>query len=170
MPLSEQSTGLVGLSEKEASRRLAEHGPNEPAPSRRRSTATTLLLLFLNPLAIVLLIAAGFSAFLGQAVDATIIVLVVALGNRHQLSGRPIGQNAPIERLRETVMSTTSVLRDEDWKEIPRRDVVLGDVVRLFAGDLVPADARLVESKGLICATGGPHRRIASCRKGNRPR
>lgn len=148
MPLSEQSTGLVGLSEKEASRRLAEHGPNEPAPSRRRSTATTILLLFLNPLVIVLLIAAVFSAFLGQAVDATIIVLVVVLGIAINFWQTYRSQRA-IERLRQAVMSTASVLRDADWKEIPRHDVVLGDIVRLFAGDLVPADAKLIESKDL---------------------
>lgn len=137
-----------GLSAAEAGRRLAEYGPNDPVPSKKRSALLTLLLLFLNPLAIVLLIAAGFSAFLGQAVDAAIIVLVVALGNAINFWQTYRSERA-IERLRETVMSTTSVLRDEDWKEIPRRDVVPGDVVRLFAGDLVPADARLVESKDL---------------------
>jgi P-type Mg2+ transporter len=138
----------AGLSATEAGRRLAEYGPNDPAPSKKRSALLTLLLLFLNPLAIVLLIAAGFSAFLGQAVDAAIIVLVVALGNAINFWQTYRSERA-VERLRETVMSTTSVLRDEDWKEIPRHDVVPGDLVRLFAGDLVPADARLVESKDL---------------------
>ena len=54
--------------------------PMIPRRPRQRSTVVALLLLFLNPLAIVLLVAAVFSAFLGQTVDATIIVLVVALG------------------------------------------------------------------------------------------
>ena len=105
-----------------------------------------LLLLFLNPLAIVLLIAAVFSAFLGQAVDATIIVLVVILGNAINFWQTYRSQRA-IERLRETVTSTASVLRDGDWKEIPRREIVPGDIVRVFAGDLVPADARLMNRK-----------------------
>lgn len=80
-PDSGTAVPAMGLSEAEAARRLAEYGPNDPAPSRQRSTIVTLLLLFLNPLAIVLLIAAAFSAFLGQAVDAGIIVLIVVLGS-----------------------------------------------------------------------------------------
>ncbi len=123
----------MGLSSAEAAHRLAEYGPNDPAPSRKRSILVKLLLLFVNPLAIVLLIAAVFSAFLGQAVDATIIVLVVALGNAINFWQTYRSERA-IERLREIVMSTASVLRDGDWKEIPRHDVVPGDIVRLFAG------------------------------------
>lgn len=137
-----------GLSAAEAARRLAEYGPNDPAPSRQRSTVITLLLLFLNPLVVVLLIAAVFSAFLGQGVDAAIIVLVVVLGIAVNFWQTYRSQRA-IERLREAVMSTASVLRDGNWKEIPRHDVVPGDIVRLFAGDLVPADAKLIESKDL---------------------
>jgi Mg2+-importing ATPase len=106
------------------------------------------LLLFLNPLAIVLLIAAGFSAFLGQAVDAAIIVLVVALGNAINFWQTYRSERAT-ERLRQVVMSTASVLRDGEWQEISRRDVVPGDIVRLFAGDLVPADGKLIQSKDL---------------------
>jgi magnesium-transporting ATPase (P-type) len=68
------------LSSGEAAQRLAEFGPNEPAPRRRRSGVVQLLLLFLNPLVIILLIAASASAFLGQFVDACIIVTMVLLG------------------------------------------------------------------------------------------
>ena len=123
-------------------------GPNDPAPSRQRSTVAALLLLFVNPLAIVLLIAAVFSAFLGQAVDAVIIVSVVMIGNAINFWQTYRSQRA-IEHLREVVRSTAFALRDGDWKEIPRNDVVPGDIVRLFAGDLVPADARLIQSKDL---------------------
>ena len=70
----------TGLTAAEATRRLAEYGSNHPARSRQRSTAVALLL-FLNPLVVVLLIAAVFSAFLGQVVDAVIIVSVVTLDN-----------------------------------------------------------------------------------------
>lgn len=147
-PLSETAASVAGLSTTEAERRLAENGLNDPAPSRKRSAITTLLLLFLNPLAVVLLIAAMFSAFLGQAVDATIIVCVVVLGNGINFWQTYRSQRA-IEHLRQRVMSTASVLRDGVWKEVPRHDVVPGDIVRLFAGDLVPADGRLIQSKDL---------------------
>jgi len=147
-PDSGTAVPAMGLSEAEAARRLAEYGPNDPAPSRQRSTVAALLLLFLNPLAIVLLIAAVFSAFLGQAVDAVIIVSVVMIGNAINFWQTYRSQRA-IEHLREVVRSTAFALRDGDWKEIPRNDVVPGDIVRLFAGDLVPADARLIQSKDL---------------------
>jgi len=53
------------------------------------------------------------------------------------------------ERLRVSVTPTATVLRDAAWLEIPLRNVVPGDVFRLLAGDLVPADARLLESRDL---------------------
>jgi magnesium-translocating P-type ATPase len=138
----------VGLSAAEAARRLAEYGPNDPAPSRQRSTVITLLLLFLNPLAIVLVIAAVFSAFLGQGVDTAIIVLVVILGNAINFWQTYRSERA-IARLREAVTNTASIFRDGDWRELPRREVVPGDIVRVFAGDLVPGDAKLIQSKDL---------------------
>ena len=51
-----------------------------------------------------------------------------------------------VERLREKVALTATVLRDGNWSEIPRRELVPGDIIRLTAGDLVPADARLLQS------------------------
>jgi Mg2+-importing ATPase len=54
-----------------------------------------------------------------------------------------------IEQLRQQVAPTATVLRDGKWQETRRSDVVTGDVVRLSAGDLVPADARLLESRDL---------------------
>lgn len=138
----------TGLSAAEAGKRLAQYGPNDPSPPRQRSTIIALVLLFLNPLAMVLLVAAVFAAFVGQTVDATIIVLVVLLGNAINFWQTYRSQRA-IKRLRETVTSTASVLRDGNWKEIPRREVVPGDLVQVFAGDLVPADAKLLKSKDL---------------------
>src|SRR6202035_2766002 len=54
-----------------------------------------------------------------------------------------------VEKLRADVAPTASVQRDGTWRELPRRDVVPGDIVRLSAGDLVPADARLVQATDL---------------------
>lgn len=138
----------TGLSSDEAERRLFEYGPNDPAPSRKRFPLGKLLLLFFNPLAIVLLVAAVLAAFLGQGIDATIIIVVLTLGNTINFWQTYRSERA-IQRLREVVMSTASVLRDGDWQEIPRHEIVPGDIVRLFAGAVVPADARLIQSKDL---------------------
>jgi P-type Mg2+ transporter len=138
-----------GLSSAEAEERLAQFGPNEPAPVRRRSTVARFFLLFANPLVIILLLAAIVAAFLAQVVDAAIIIVIVLLGNAINFAQTYRSETA-VERLRERVAPTATVLRDGAWQEIPRRAVVPGDVVRLSAGDLVPADARLLASRDLF--------------------
>jgi Mg2+-importing ATPase len=136
-----------GLSSSEAELRLAEHGPNEPG-ARRRSPLLQLLPLLGNPLAVVLLVASGLSALLGETVDAALIGGMVVLSVAINLVQTWRSQSAA-EQLRRAVAPTATVLRDGAWRELPRRDVVPGDIVRLAAGDLVPADARLLETRDL---------------------
>jgi Mg2+-importing ATPase len=95
-----------------------------------------------------LLIAAGVSVFVGEAADAAIIGVIVLLSTILDFTQTYKSQRA-IEQLRQQVAPTATVLRDAKWQEIRRSDVVPGDVVRLSAGDLVPADARLLESRDL---------------------
>ncbi len=137
-----------GLTSDEAAERLGRFGANDPAPLRRRSSLVQLLELFLNPLVVILLIAAAASAFLGEAVDAGIIAAIVLLSVAINFAQTFRSERA-VERLRGQVTLTATVSRDGEWREIPRRQVVPGDVIRLSAGDLVPADARLVESRDL---------------------
>ncbi|HKC88869.1 MAG TPA: cation-transporting P-type ATPase, partial [Blastocatellia bacterium] len=70
-----------GLSGDEARRRLAEFGPNEPAPVQRATIIKQLLLLFANPLVIILLIASLASAMIGDVVNASIIIVIVLLSS-----------------------------------------------------------------------------------------
>jgi len=138
----------AGLTSAEAARRLAQYGPNEPVRIRRFSALAQLLRLFRNPLVVILLVAALLAALLGQRADAGIIVTIVLLGvclNFWQTfrSGRAA------EKLNASVMPTATVCRDARWQEIPLRAVVPGDLFRLSAGDLIPADAALIESRDL---------------------
>ncbi len=71
------------------------------------------------------------------------IIVIVLLSSMLNFVQTYRSQNA-VERLRSDVAPTASMLRDDTWLELPRREVVPGDIVRLTAGDLVPADARLV--------------------------
>jgi Mg2+-importing ATPase len=142
------STPEQGLSGAEAVRRLAEYGPNEPAPVRRLSAVVRLLHLFANPLVIILLVASAIAGSLGQQVDALIIVTMVLLGVAINFWQSFRSQQAA-DRLRASVNPTATVLRDGAWQETPLRNVVPGDVFRLSAGDLVPADAQLREAKNL---------------------
>jgi P-type Mg2+ transporter len=142
------SDAAHGLSGGEAAARLASSGPNEPAPVRRLSAIGQLARLFVNPLVLILLVASAIAGSLGQQVDALIIVTMVVLGVTINFWQSYRSQQAA-ERLRISVSPTATVLRDGAWLETPLRTVVPGDVFRLSAGDLVPADARLLESRDL---------------------
>ena len=137
-----------GLTSQAAAERLARYGPNEPAPARRRSAIVELLRLFANPLVLVLLIAAGASAALGEVTDAGIILAIVVLSNTLDFAQTRRSQRA-VEHLQAQVAPKATVLRDGQWVDVRRTAVVPGDVVRLAAGDMVPADARLLESRDL---------------------
>jgi Mg2+-importing ATPase len=137
-----------GLTSDEAARRLALYGPNEAAPARRLSILVQLLHLFANPLVIILLVASAISVALRQQVDAVIIVTMVLLGVTINFWQSYRSQRAA-DRLRASVSPTATVRRDGAWQEVPIRAVVPGDVIRLSAGDLVPADAQLLESRDL---------------------
>lgn len=138
----------AGLTSAQAEARLRQFGRNDPAPARRRSRASDLLLLFANPLVVILLLAATLSGFLGQFVNAVIIIGMVVVGTAINFY-QTYRSQAAVEELRSRVAPTATVMRDGQWQEIHRHDVVPGDLVRLAAGDLVPADARLVSSRDL---------------------
>ena len=144
----ETHVAITGLTAQEAEARLDQFGPNEPAATRHHSFLSDLLHVFMNPLVLILVLAAAASAFLGQAVDAGIIATVVLLSAVIDLVQTHRSQQA-VEQLRERVAPTATVLRGGEWKEIRRRDVVPGDIIRLSAGDLVPADARLLIARDL---------------------
>ena len=139
---------IGGLTSAEASARLDQFGSNDPAPQATRPFLTELLLLFANPLVIILLIAAVVSGFIGQALDAAIIAGMVVIGagiNFYQTYRARVAT----EGLRDRVAPTCTVLRDSQWQEMDRKRLVPGDTIRLCAGDLVPADSRLVVSRDL---------------------
>jgi len=146
--MTASSSAATGLTEAEASRRLAQHGLNEPARTHRLTIFVQFLHLFANPLVVILLVASAISASLGDRADAIIIVSIVIVGTSINFWQTYRSQQA-VDRLRASVTPTATVLRDGAWHEVPIKHVVPGDVFRLSAGDLVPADARLIEAKDL---------------------
>ena len=147
-PAVSSHAAALGLTSEEAAARLAQFGPNDPAPRQHHSAVLDFLHLFLNPLVLILLIAAGCSVFLGDPTDAGIIFAIVLLSNTLDFTQTHKSQKA-VAQLQQRVAPTATVLRDGKAQEIQRINVVPGDVVRLSAGDLVPADARLLESRDL---------------------
>src|SRR5690349_22536600 len=137
-----------GLTKSEAQRLLAQFGPNEPSSARRTAPLFQLLTLLANPLAIILLVAGAISAALGEVVNASIIVAMVLFSVALNFIQTYRSQKA-VDSIRKEVAPTAKVLRDGEWLEIPRREIVPGDVIKLAAGDLVPSDADLLQTRDL---------------------
>jgi Mg2+-importing ATPase len=137
-----------GLSSEEARLRLAATGFNEPASPRKLGPVLEFLRFFANPLVVILLIASLISAFAGDRANAVIITVIILMSVTLNFVQTYRSQRA-LERLRSEVSPTATVMRDGEWQEIPRREIAPGDLIRLSAGDLVPADARLVDSRDL---------------------
>ncbi len=127
---------------------MAQYGPNELQASHGISPWSILLEQFKNILILILLAATVASAFLGHAVEAiaiTVIVLfAVVLGFVQEYRAE-----RAIEALRKMAAPTANALRDGKEVALPARDLVPGDVFLLRAGDKVPADSRLFESVNL---------------------
>jgi len=146
--LTPSEPGFRGLTQAEAKRRFNQYGANEPSPARRAAPLFQLLLLLLNPLAIVLLVASAISAALGQRINASIIIAMVLFSVALNFIQTYRSQKA-VDSIRKEVAPTANVLRDGKWIETPRREVVPGDIVKLAAGDLVPADSELLQTRDL---------------------
>ncbi len=138
-------TSEKGLTSEEARQKLKEVGPNELGAVQRLTGLKQLLLLFTNPLVLILLVASIVSAVFGEVLDASIIIVIVSLSIALNYFQTHRSERA-VEGLRKQVAITATALRDGNWVEIPRSELVPGDIIRLTAGDLVPADARLLQS------------------------
>ena len=108
-----------------------------------------LLSQFKSPIILTLVFAAGLSFFLHDPVDAVIILMIVLISG---LLGfwQERGAADAVEKLLAIVRIKTSVLRDGTQQEIPLEDVVPGDIVLLNAGDAIPADCLILESRDLF--------------------
>ncbi len=151
-PLGELLTLLeatqAGLTADEARRRLHVYGPNSLVKESRYELLFSFLHLFLNPLVIILLVASGVSLALHDPVGGSIIITIVLLSVLLNFFMEFQARRA-VERIREQITSTALVVRDGKEEEIPADELVQGDVIRLAAGDLVPADCRLLTAKDL---------------------
>ncbi len=138
----------TGLAEAEAGRRLARYGPNALPAARPQGVAVRFLRQFHGPLIYVLLAATAGSYLSGDRVDALVILAVVIVNAvvGFAQESRAEGALAALAALTET---RTTVVRDGRRRTVPSSAVVPGDLVVLAAGDKVPADLRLLESREL---------------------
>ncbi|HEV2507660.1 MAG TPA: magnesium-translocating P-type ATPase [Mesorhizobium sp.] len=157
---------LDGLTVAEAFERLAKDGPNEVAHDKRPHALVQFLMAFKNPFILVLVVLAAISAFTdiwlplqaGEDPDPTkvaiILFMVVTSAVMRFVQEYRSGKAA--EALKAMVRTTATVLRQvtpntkPDLIEVPMAQVVAGDIIRLSAGDMIPADIRLIESRDLF--------------------
>ncbi len=137
-----------GLSTEVAAARLKQYGPNVLAEVKRAPAVLAFLSRFTNPLVIILLLAATLSAILGDRVSFIIIVCIVLVSTVLDFINSYRSERAA-EALKNRVRVEASVIRGGDDLTIPLTEIVPGDVVRLAAGRLVPADGSVIASKDL---------------------
>lgn len=142
-------TSQSGLSSEEVENRLRIYGPNELAKRRRRTGVVEFLFHLSNPLIIILLLAGLISFSLGDRIGASIIFFIILLSVVLDVYQESKAERAA-EVLKRKVATTATVERDGTKKEVRLGEIVLGDIVHLSAGDISPADARVVNAKDLF--------------------
>lgn len=140
-----------GLSSQEAAARLEQHGPNELQSGKQKSIPRIFAEQFADFLVIILILAAIVSAILGD-VESTVVILAVITMNAILGTVQTVKASASLDSLKRMSAPTAKVLRDGKVLQIPGREVTVGDVVSLEAGDSVCADGRLLECASLKCA------------------
>jgi len=147
--LKELGSQLGGLTQSEADVRLKQIGTNEIAREKRQSALMRLLSNVKNPL-VLLLVALGVLSFLTGDLRATVVIFVmVVLGVVLRFFQEMRADNAAA-KLQAMVSNKATVVRDGKDAEVSLKLLVPGDIIRLAAGDMVPADVRVLSAKDLF--------------------
>ena len=137
-----------GLSAAEVQKRQATYGPNELVETGVKSPWSIFFAQFKEIMVIILIVAAVISALLGEFLDAGVIMIIVILNAILGFSQEYKAEQA-MAALKRMSVPTVRVRRDGKVAEIPSLEVIPGDIVLLEAGNLIPADGRVVESINL---------------------
>lgn len=148
---SDLETSSTGLSEPEAQRRLKKYGPNALAEKPPKSTLMMLKEQIIDPMILILLGAAAFSAILNEWVEASVIFFIVVVNSIIGIIQEKKAQSS-LAALKTMSAPTATVMRGGIEKIIPASELVIGDLVFLASGDMVPADLRLIQSANLKIA------------------
>ena len=154
--MEELNTQESGLHADDVEALLEYHGPNMIDYGKTQPWFVRLLLSFANPFSLVLLIVAAASfiteVLISEAPSwATVIIILALVG----ISGilqfvQEFKSDKAAEKLKEMVSSQAAVVRDGTEREMPMHDILPGDIIRLSAGDMIPADVRILSVKDLF--------------------
>src|SRR5271166_215930 len=151
--LRDLRTSLNGLAQSDAEERARSTGPNEIAQERKQGWIVRVLKIIRNPLVILLSSLSAISFFTGDARAGSVMVGMVALSVVLRFWQEARADSAA-EKLKAMIHVTATVVRDGAAKEIPLRDLVPGDIIKLAAGDMIPGDVRLLSSKDVFISQG----------------
>ena len=147
--LRELESRLDGLSQAEADSRLNQYGLNEIAREKHQSALMRLLSNVKNPL-VLLLTALGVLSFLTGDLRATAVIFVMVVLGVVLRFFQEMRADKAAEKLKAMVSNTATLVRDGKEAEVPLKMLVPGDIIRLAAGDMVPADVRVLSAKDLF--------------------
>ena len=147
--LQQLQTTAQGLTTGEAQARLTRYGANLLKPKKKSDALTLLVSQFKSPIILILVFATGLSFFFHDPVNALIILTIILVSGLLGYWQEHSAANA-VEKLLAIVQIKASVLRDGSPKEIPVEAIVPGDIVILNAGDVIPGDGLVDESKDLF--------------------
>ena len=149
--IQEFKTSEEGLSRKEAANRLEENGPNVVIKNEKRSRGYFLLNSFKDKFIIVLLILSVINYFIGDGdLLGSAIILIIAVISALIRYFQDYSVYKFNEELKAKLYTNTNVIRDSEEQEIRVEQAVVGDIVKLNAGSMIPADMILIDSKDLF--------------------
>lgn len=137
-----------GLLTTEAMEQLQKNGPNELPQGKKITLWQRIIAQFKDLMILILMAAAVVAAFAGELSDAIIILLVVVLNAAFGVFQETKAENA-IDALQKMSTPTTRVRRDGQITQLSSKELVVGDVILLEAGDIIPADVRFLKTQNV---------------------
>ena len=146
--MEELNTSLNGLSSQEAAKRKERYGANELKEADRPSALQIFIDQFKDLIVIILIIAALISGATGD-LESTIVIIAVLILNAILGTTQTLNAQKSVDSLKSLSVPKVKVIRDGQKQEIDSTDVTIGDLVVFEAGDMIVADARIVDASSL---------------------
>ena len=138
----------TGLSQEEAQKRLQQYGPNELQKEKGTSRIKMFFEQFTDILIVILLIATALSIAIGELTDA-IVIMAIVMATAILGFVEEYRSEKAVEALKKMTAPAATVFRDGKEVRIPASELVPGDIIFLYTGDKIPADARIIEAVNL---------------------
>ena len=146
--LEELSSKKDGLNEKEVTKRIEKYGYNEIEAKKPKTILEMVIDGLKDKMILILLLASILSFILGELAEGGVILIIIFINSLISIIQEKKAMNAIIA-LKNMNAPHTTVIRDGKKKNILTKEVVVGDIVYLEDGNIVPADIRLIEENGL---------------------